>query len=276
MGTTEMKVADHYTNGALQDAISTGWAKMQTASDMAPVDQLAGVDEFHIGGRPATEMVCRQMDLAPGLKVLDVGCGLGGAARFMAGRYGVDAEGIDLTPEYVAVGNRLTADVGLNEKVRLVQGSALDLPHGDAGFDRVSVFHVGMNIEDKAGLFAEIARVLKPGGLLAVYDVMRVGDGALEFPVPWAQDESTSFVVPVDTYRDAIAGAGLTVTAEARKKELGLEFFAKMKARMAESGPPPLGLHIVMGKDAGIKAGNTAGNIARGAIAPVLLLAQKG
>ena len=275
MTAIETRVADHYSNGALQAAIEAGWAKLRAQSDAAPVDQLAGVDEFHIGGRAATEMVCERMALAHGLKVLDVGCGLGGAARFMAAHYGVDVEGVDLTPEYVEVGNALTQAVGLGEKVRLARASALDLPQDDARFDRASMFHVGMNIEDKDALFAELSRVLKPGGLLAVYDVMRVGEQALAFPVAWAQDESTSFVATVAAYQAAIEGAGLSVTASEAKKELGLEFFARMKARMAESGPPPLGLHIVMGQDASVKAGNMAANIAKGAIAPVLMLARK-
>jgi ubiquinone/menaquinone biosynthesis C-methylase UbiE len=275
MTATEQRVADHYTNGALQAVIAAGWDKLRAASDAAPLDQLAGVDEFHIGGRAATEMVCARMELSPGLKVLDVGCGLGGAARFMAARHGVHVEGIDLTPEYVEVGNGLTRAVGLADSVRLTRASALSLPQGDASFNRASLFHVGMNIEDKPALFAEIGRVLKPGGLLAVYDVMRIGDGDLDFPVAWAQDRSTSFVATVADYRAAIEAAGLAVRSAEDKKDLALEFFARMRARMAESGPPPLGLHLLMGEDAGLKAANMAANIAKGALAPVLMLAQK-
>ena len=118
-------------------------------------------------------------------------------------------------------------------------------------------------------------RTLKPGGLLAVYDVMRVGDGALGYPVPWAQDESTSFVATVSDYKDALSTAGLRVHSVEDKKDLGLEFFAKMRARMAESGPPPLGLHIVMGKDTAQKAANMAESIAKDRVAPVLVIARK-
>ena len=275
MTAVEVRVANHYTSGTLQAAIEAGWAKVRAQSDATPIDQLAGVDEFHIGGRLATEMVCEQMELVHGLKVLDVGCGLGGAARFMAAHYGADVEGVDLTPEFVEVGNALTQEAGLGKKVRLVRASARNLPQNDASFDRASMFHVGMNIDDKVALFAEISRVLKPGGLLAVYDVMRVGEEALDYPVAWAQDESTSFVAEVAAYQATIEGAGLSVYAIEAKKELGLEFFARMKARMAESGPPPLGLHIVMGRDASVKARNMAANIAKGAIAPVLILARK-
>lgn len=275
MNAIEVRVADHYTRGTLKSAIEAGWARMRVLSEAAPIDQLAGVDEFHIGGRLATEMVCERLELAQGLKILDVGCGLGGAARFMAARHDVDVEGVDLTPEFVEVGVALTREVGLGEKVRLMRGSALDLPQDSAAFDRAIMFHVGMNIEDKTALFAEIARVLKPGGICGVYDVMTVGDAELDYPVAWAQDESTSFVADVATYRTAIEAAGLSIYAVETKKELGLEFFAKIKARMAEGGPPPLGLHIVMGPDAGVKVRNMAANISKGAIAPVLMLSRK-
>ncbi len=275
MTAIEARVAGHYTSGTLQAMIEAGWAKVRAQSDLAPVDQLAGVDEFHIGGRLATQMVCQRMEMKSGLKILDVGCGLGGAARFMAAHYGAEVDGVDLTPEFVEVGNALTQEAGLGNKVRLLRASALNLPQEDASFDRASMFHVGMNIENKAALFAEIGRVLRPGGLLAVYDVMTVGEGSLEYPVAWAKDESTSFVATAAAYQSAIEAAGLSVNAIEAKRELGLEFFARMKARMAESGPPPLGLHILMGQDAGVKAGNMAAGIAKGAIAPVLVLARK-
>ncbi|MGH2346772.1 MAG: SAM-dependent methyltransferase [Chloroflexota bacterium] len=276
MTAIEARVAGHYTSGTLQAMIEAGWAKVRAQSDLAPIDQLAGVDEFHIGGRQATQMVCQRMDLKNGLKILDVGCGLGGAARFMAAHYGAEVDGVDLTPEFVEVGNALTQAAGLGNKVRLLRASALSLPQEDASFDRASMFHVGMNIENKAALFAGISRVLRPGGLLAVYDVMTVGEEALQYPVAWAKDESTSFVATVAAYRSAIEAAGLSIDAIEVKRELGLEFFARMKARMAESGPPPLGLHILMGQDAGIKASNMAASIAGGAIAPVLMVARKG
>lgn len=275
MQDTEAQVAEHYTNGALQAVIDAGWAKVRSSSEAAPVDQLAGVDEFHIGGRVATEMVCDRIDLAPGIAVLDVGCGLGGAARFMASRHDLVVEGIDLTPEYVQVGNTLTRAVGLDRNVRLSEASALNLPFGDATFDRVTMFHVGMNIENKDGLFSELARVLKPGGLLAVYDVMRTGDGALAFPVPWAATEATSFVRSIADYVDAMERAGLSPRSTEPRRDIAEAFFAKLKAMLASGGPPPLGLHLLMGSDAPVKVGNMARLVGEGVIAPVLITAAR-
>lgn len=275
MQSTEARVAKHYTNSELFALIEAGWKQLRSTSQGAPVDQLAGVDEFHIGGRAATEIVCQKLALAAGHKVLDIGCGLGGAARYMASHHGVTVEGIDLTPDYVEVGNRLTERVGLGGRVHLMLGSALVLPQKEASVDRVTIFHVGMNIEDKRLLFAEIARVLKPGGLMSAYDVMRGNDAALDYPVPWAADESTSFVASPATYAGAIAAAGMKPEAPESMREMALEFFAAMRARMTESGPPALGLHLLMGAEAGVKVANMVANISNGAIAPVLIIARK-
>jgi hypothetical protein len=129
-------------------------------------DQLAMVDEFHIGGRKATVELLDQLDLRPALRVLDAG----GTARYLARRDGVEVTGVDLTAEYVEVATSLTLRAGLAELVQFRQASASTLPFSDGSFDRVCILHVGMNIADKAALFAEIRRVeLWPGPKRRLY-----------------------------------------------------------------------------------------------------------
>ena len=238
-------------------------------------DDLAAIDEFHIGGRAATEQLAMQLGLKPGMSLLDVGSGLGGAARFFAGQHGCQVTGLDLTPEYVSVATRLTDLVGLSEKAHFRVGSALDLPFLDRSFERATLLHVGMNIPDKKRLCGEVHRVLKPGGLFAIYDVMRIGDEEIEFPVPWAATSSTSFLQTPEEYRQALAKAGFTIASERNRGEVGIQFFREMRSRIAESGPPPLGLHILMGQDAPTKTGNMLRNLERGQIAPVEIIAGK-
>ena len=108
-------VSSHYTHGRLVEAIAEGVGRLGTTLDDVTVADLAPVDEFHVGGRVATEAFLDQLGIEAAHEVLDVGCGLGGASRFAAERYGCRVRGIDLTPEYVATGNTLCAWVGLAE-----------------------------------------------------------------------------------------------------------------------------------------------------------------
>jgi ubiquinone/menaquinone biosynthesis C-methylase UbiE len=184
--------------------------------------------------------------------------------------------GIDLTPEYVALAASLTKLVGLEGLADYRVGSATDLPFADASFDAATLLHVGMNIPDKGRLCAEAARVLKPGGTFAVYDVMRTGDGPIAFPVPWAGSEAISFLASPAEYRRALAAAGFEVRSERNRRDMALEFFRRMMARVAESGPPPLGLHILMGKEALAKVRNVVAGLESGVIAPIEMIARRG
>ena len=179
-------VSDHYARSGLIDAIESGVIRMGKTIDAVTIDDLSAVDEFHIGGRKATEELMGLLGVASGDHVLDVGCGLGGPARFLADRYKSRVTGIDLTSDYVEAGNRLCEWVRLSDRVKLGWSSALSMPFQDSTFNAAYMLHVGMNIENKEGLCLEVARVLRTGSLFAVYDVMRTAGGELPFPLPWA------------------------------------------------------------------------------------------
>jgi SAM-dependent methyltransferase len=271
----EQEVAGHYTHGRLEAAILAGLQAMGRSRDHVGPDDLAAIDEFHIGGKAATEHLANQLQLTPQMTLVDIGSGIGGAARFFAGQYGCHVKGVDLTPEYVEVATRLTELVRLSGRAEFRVGSALALPFPDGSFDRATLLHVGMNIPDKARLCREVHRVLKPGGLFAIYDVMRTGDEEIEFPVPWAATSSTSFLQTPEEYRQALAKAGFTIDSERNRRDVGIQFFREMRSRIAESGPPPLGLHMLMGQDAPTKTGNMLRNLERGQIAPVEIIGSK-
>mgnify|MGYP005816487637 CR=1 FL=1 len=270
------EVSTHYTHGNLAAEIQDGIEKLGKTTDSITIDDLAPIDEFHVGGREASEHFTSQLGLTPDKRVLDVGCGLGGPARFVASRYHCPVDGIDLTPEYVEAGRMICGWVGLADRVHLHQGSALSLPFDDAAFDAAYMLHVGMNIEDKARLCSEVARALRPGGLFGIYDIMKTGDGELTFPVPWASVPSSSAVAEPAQYRNALQAAGFTITAELNRRDFALAFFQQLRARtMAAGGPPPLGLHILMGKTAPEKIQNMTQNILKGLLAPVEMIARK-
>jgi ubiquinone/menaquinone biosynthesis C-methylase UbiE len=214
------------------------------------------------------------MSTAPGQRLLDIGCGIGGPARYMASQFGVHVTGIDLTPDFVRAAESLSMRLRLDEMVTFHCGSALALPFPDASFDGAYLLHVGMNIRDKARLFAEVRRVLKPGGVFALYDVMRTGDGNLPFPVPWASTPDSSFLETPGQYRALLQEAGFQVVRERNRREFAMEFFAAMEARMAAGGPAPPGLPIVMGPTAPVKIANGVAGLRNGAIAPVEMICR--
>jgi ubiquinone/menaquinone biosynthesis C-methylase UbiE len=272
----QQSISDHYTHGNLVAAIRAAIQSLGKTTDQIIVDDLSAVDEFHTGGRQATEEFLDQLGYGPGKHVLDVGSGLGGPARFAADRYGCKVSGIDLTPEFVETGRALCEWVGLASLVSLQQGSALSMPFENGTFDGAHMLHVGMNIADKAALCLEVGRVMRPGALFGIYDVMRVGEGELTFPVPWATSAAESAVADPGEYRSALKAAGFEVIAERNRRDFALASFEQMRARNAAAGgPPPLGLHIVMGKTFPDKAQNLAQNIVSGRIAPVELIARK-
>jgi ubiquinone/menaquinone biosynthesis C-methylase UbiE len=189
---------------------------------------------------------------------------------------GARVDGIDLTPEYIETGRVVCGWVGLNDRISLHQGSALSMPFADGAFDGAYMLHVGMNIEDKAKLCSEVHRVLRPGSLFGIYDVMKTGDGELTYPVPWATTAASSFVADPAQYRSALQAAGFAVIAELNRRDFAIAFFDQLRTKtLAAGGPPPLGLHVLIGRNAPDKIQNMIQNVASGRIAPVELIARK-
>ena len=270
----EKLVAAHYSRGTILAAIEAGLVAAGRSLDDLTIEDLAPVDEFHVGGRAATTTFLDRLELTENARALDVGCGIGGAARLAASLHGCRVDGIDLTEEYVDTGNALTARLGLRDQVQLHHGSALAMPFDRDSHDVAFMLHVGMNISDKRALFAEVARVLRPGARFGVYDVMRMSDDDIAYPVPWATDANTCALAPPETYRDALTAAGFEIIAERNLRDLCIAFFEKLTARLAE-GLPPLGLHLLMGAESTpAKIANMLGNAQSGILAPVEIIAR--
>ena len=264
-----------YEIGDLWQKIEAGL--MAAGKDLAAlkVDDLAPIDEFHTRGRAATREVAELANLHADDLVLDVGCGLGGTARYIAAYYKCRVKGIDLTREYISAGTELTRLVALDDRVELRCGSALDLPFEDEQFDIVWTQHVQMNIADKHRFFSEIARVLKPGGRFAFHDVFEDSGVPPLYPVPWAEDESVSAMVTEAQARSLIEAVGLQTKQWIGKVQESVEFFKRVLARVEAKGFPPLGIHLLIGDRAEDKFRNYARNLSENRLSVVVGSAHK-
>lgn len=270
------RISEHYLHGNLLEAIEIAIEKLGKSIESITIEDLAPVDEFHIGGRAATEHFLNQLNFSNQDYLLDVGCGLGGAARFVANIYGSHVVGVDLTSEYIETGTVLNTWVQLDKNIQLQEASALSVPFKDATFSGAYMMHVGMNIEDKAKLFTEVNRVLKPGATFGIYDIMQTGDGEIAFPVPWASEESMSFLATSEHYKLVLDRAGFRIAQENGRRDFAIAFFkAQRKTVQDEGGLSPLGLHTLMQDTTPIKIKNMIHGIETNHIAPIEIIAFK-
>ncbi|HTQ61251.1 MAG TPA: methyltransferase domain-containing protein [Candidatus Solibacter sp.] len=272
---TEERVAGHYTRGKLEEAILGAARAAGKDTAQLTAGDLAAVDEFHVGGLEATQMLARGMELRPGMHLLDVGCGIGGPVRYFAGVEGCQVTGIDLTEEFVKTAEGLTKLVKLDGRAKFRQASALAIPYDAESFDGGYMIHVGMNLADKGGAFREVGRVLKPGARFTIFDLVRAKEGALRFPLPWATGEETSFVAEAKEYRRALESAGFEVVTEKSHLPFAIEFTSRMAARIRESGPPALGLHILMGEKTGMMLKNVLDGMVEGVLDVMEIVGKK-
>ena len=265
------EVQRHYTVGHLQEAVLAAIVEAGYDPDHLDPEALAPAEEFHTLGRPATTALADAANIRPADNVLDVGSGLGGPARLLARRYGCHVTGVDLTPELCEVAKDLTRRLGLSDKVNIRQGTALDLPFEADSFDVVWTQHVSMNIADKAKLYSEMRRVCKLGGRLAFFDILAGPLQPINFPVPWADDESTSFLATTDETRTAVSTAGFAVRVWEDVTEEARNFYEQLS-----KAPPvrsPLGLHLLI-PNMPIKGTNLKRNVDEGRIVVVRCVAD--
>jgi len=263
---TDRLVREHYSRDDLEGVVVAALHRVGVDVDAVRVEDLAGLDQLHAGSIAATEYVLDALDLTAGLRVLDVGSGVGGPARLVAARHGCHVTGIDLSPDFVAVARRLTEWVGLTALVTFDVGSATALSYEDSTFDRAMLNHVGMNIADKSGVFAEVRRVLAPGSFFAVYEQMRTRDGELSYPLPWADNEQSSFVESREQYTKLLSSAGFVVERDEDRT-----------AALASAGPPAPGSLTpsdLFGVGFAERVGNNLAATRAGILSPVLIVAR--
>jgi len=228
-------------------------------------NDLSGVDEFHVRGAEVSEELASQIKLDYS-RVLDVGCGLGGPSRMLADKYHCHVTGIDLNQEYISTAQGLSDLVGLGEKTNYIRSDALDLPFENGSFDVVWTQHVQMNIHHKLKFYSEIERVLSPQGTFIYYDIFCTEGGQVNFPVPWADEPSSSYLVTpleMDDMLERLCFKNLQLTDQTGK---GKQFLLKLSDTLKANGPSLLGLNVLMGSSTKDKLGNLLKGLLEGQI----------
>jgi SAM-dependent methyltransferase len=254
---TTTSVREHYAALGLTDLIKSALTTIAPEGQTLTVAQLAPLDQFHTRGILATEELAGAAGLEPRSRVLDLGCGIGGPARYLAATFGCQVTGVDLSPGFIDAATYLTARCALSDRVTFQAGDALHLPFEDSAFDAVFLQHVAMNVEDRTALYAEVRRILAPGGRFATYDLV-VCDGDVVYPVPWARDASTSFLMSEGETRTALEHAGFQPVFWRDDSQTAIDWF-----RTTLAGPPPSGpnLGVVLGPEFRAMTANLARNI---------------
>jgi SAM-dependent methyltransferase len=241
----------------IDDALRAAGVDPQTPTyrDLWPYDQL------HSRGIVGTREHAERAHIEGDVYVLDLGCGVGGASRYLAAECGCRVAAVDLTPNFIEAARILTARCGLAERIEFRQANALALPFQAGTFDHVWSYAVTMNISDKEGLAREVARVLKPGGRFSCNEIARGAGTAPVFPLPWASKEESSFLVSPAVMRAALEAGGLSV----------IEQVDLTATRLGDTGRQP----IIELDDFPVRLHNLQSCLADGRLIAQFILAEK-
>jgi MPBQ/MSBQ methyltransferase len=256
-------VTGHYSAEDLPGRILRALAEAGLDTDRLGPADLFALDQLHAGGPNATKHALERLGVGPGVRLLDVGCGIGGTSR-MAAMSGAEVTGIDLSPDFILAATALTEVVGLSDRVNFVATPGESLPLDDASYDAAVMIHVGMNIPDKHAVFAEVHRVLAAGGRFAVYEQMRTGEGDLSYPLPWAEDERSSFVETAEDYTRHLEAVGFTVE----------EVEDCTASTMSPPPPGPVSVEVVFGPRFMRRIGNNVAATKANLLGAMLVVAR--
>ena len=271
----DVSIQDHYGRGSLLARIDRALRESGIDPDHPRCQDLYSYDQLHGRGIDATREHADRAGLRANMHALDLGCGIGGASRYLAAEYDCRVTGVDLTQEYVDAARLLTARCGLAARIEFHRADALCLPFDADAFDHVWCHNVTMNIADKKALAAEVARVLKPGGRFSCAEIAQGPGGPPVYPLPWASDASFSFLATPEEMRVHLEAGGLRVLEQIDLSEASRAAIQDNMKRAERAEPPRQRTDVVMGDDFPVRARNSAKSALEGRLLAYLHIAER-
>ncbi|MFZ0389665.1 MAG: class I SAM-dependent methyltransferase [Calditrichia bacterium] len=265
----------HYSQRHLVQNIISAVKKREAVSGPVTAGDLAAMDEFHIQGRKATQNLLQNLEILPGSKIAELGCGIGGTCRLLAAEYRSSVFGVDITDEYCRAADYLSRKLMLSDKIHISRAGISQLPWKSGRFDLAVLQHVIMNIPDKVAMAGEIRRILKSGGKLALFEVFSGKKDGPVFPVPWAESDALNFLVSAEEMRKNLLESGFKILHWLDYSKTGLSWVQKMLAKSRNHLPPVLGLHLLMGSNTREKMQNVIINLEQERICLIQAVVQK-
>lgn len=274
--TAASRISEHYSRGKLLERLRAVLREEGIDPDHPTVTQLAPFDHFHGRGLEATEELANALSVSASDRILDIGSGIGGPARYVAERFGCRVTGIDLTDEFCNVARALTRVLGLEDRVEFHQGNALTMPFADSSFDGAYSMNVSMNIADKAGLYREIHRVLKLRAWLVLSELTQGPGGEGSYPTPWARTAAASFLSTQAQTRQGLEAAGFVIENARDTLKEALAFGARSRAAVDRGEKPPhRAVQLIHGELAAEMAANTGRGLKDGQLIPIEIFCRK-
>jgi 2-polyprenyl-3-methyl-5-hydroxy-6-metoxy-1,4-benzoquinol methylase len=251
-------IKQHYGSDALCTRIFSALEQSGKNPDKLDLKDLSTIDQLHTGGHVATLELARKTALPPGAAVLDAGCGIGGSCRLLARECQFNITGMDLVPEFIDVAQALTRSTDLTDTITYTPGDIVDTGLGAETFDAVWCQHTLMNIKDKNAVFGEFKRILKPGGILVLHEIVQGTTTPIHLPVPWADRASISFLIPWPEMSDLLTKHNFICNFATDCTDQAKTWWSRVKTAFEKKmdKPSPLGPHIIFG-DHGMAFGNT-------------------
>jgi SAM-dependent methyltransferase len=268
-------VTRHYGSDGIVGRLLAALRAARGADAPVTPENLAPFDHFHGRGVVGTKDIAARLALTAGERVLDIGAGIGGPARWFAAVYGVEVTGVDLTQEFCAAAETLNAMTGLGDRVRILNGSALALPVPDGAFDAAYSQNVIMNIAGKAQFYREAFRALRPGGRLALSNLCAGPGGEPYFPAPWATTRDGSFLETPDEMRANLAAAGFEIDAFRDNTPEILAALRRMRERGDSGNAQRIAVDVIMGERAAEMRINSTRTLEEGRGLDIEALARK-